>query len=365
MILGIIIAIIFIFLLYAFELFQSVKPIKIFSVLIGCFIFYALLFNVTDNNDWEIYKSVFDGYIQSNDFLFNFISDYFATRGYEYQVVYQFHILLMGICFVFFVTRFSSQNVFVVISLYLLFQLIPLSNQIRYFVAFSFFLISVYELVVSENKILFLLFATLSVLSHTGVILMYPFLYFYYKTSNEDFLGKLLLYSLLFSFLCVIIYRIGLLLFNQFTSYFETEVLSSISGGVFNNLILVVWIFYIYVRNKVLVRSNQVEIVSDIKYQFLYRLSLYSIVFIPTSIIIQIISHRYVAASVIIWVTYIMYSFKYDITIKRRILQLTIFLFLIIGSFLYFYILPEFLLGTSNLEAVSDLFDSNTLLNFL
>jgi len=108
-----------------------------------------------------------------------------------------------------------------------------------------------------------------------------------------------------------------------------------------------------------------VEIVSDIKYQFLYRLSLYSIVFIPTSIIIQIISHRYVAASVIIWVTYIMYSFKYDITIKRRILQLTIFLFLIIGSFLYFYILPEFLLGTSNLEAVSDLFDSNTLLNFL
>ena len=365
MISGIFIALMFVILVYSFEVFKKVRTTKIISTFIGVLIFYGLLFNITDNSDWENYEVYFNGYNETTDFLFSYISDVFSNNGYDYIAVYKFHILIMGIGFIYFASRFSFSNVFAVISCYLLFQFVPLSNQIRYYVAFTFFLISIYSLIVTKNKISFAIFAILSVLSHSAILLMYPFLYFYYKTSNEDFLGKLLLYSLLFSFLCVIIYRIGLLLFNQFTSYFETEVLSSISGGVFNNLILVVWIFYIYVRNKVLVRSNQVEIVSDIKYQFLYRLSLYSIVFIPTSIIIQIISHRYVAASVIIWVTYIMYSFKYDITIKRRILQLTIFLFLIIGSFLYFYILPEFLLGTSNLEAVSDLFDSNTLLNFL
>jgi hypothetical protein len=365
MILGIIITTIFIFLLYGFELFKSVGIVKAFSVLLGFLIFYALLFTVTDNSDWEIYNSVFDGYRQSNDFIFNFICDFFSSHGYEYSAVYQFHILLMGIGFIYFISRFSIHGVFAVISIYLLLQLIPLSNQIRYFIAFPLFLISVYELIISKNKILFAIFTLLSFLSHAGIILMYPFLFIYYKTENENFIRKLLIYSALFSILFFIIYRIGLIFFGQFEYYFETEMLSSIKGGIFNSLILIVWILYIYFRNKVLVISNQFEIESDIKYQFLYKLSLYSIIFIPTGIIIQIISHRFVEASIIVWVTYIMYSFKYNFDIKRRILDFTIFLILVVGSFLYIYILPEYLLGVSNIEAVLNLFESNTLFNFI
>jgi len=363
MILEIIIVIVFLFLFYGFELFKSGIVLKLLSVLLGFIIFYVLLFYVTDNNDWESYTSIFNGYRQSRDFMFTLICDFFSSHGYDYSVVYQFHILLMGIVFIYFISRFTVKNVFTVISIYLLFQLIPLSNQIRYFIAFPFFLISAYELLILNNKILFALFALLSVLSHVGIILMYPFLIIYNHIDNENILKRLLIYSVLLSIIFYILYNIVLNVFGSFAFYFESVMLSSISGGIFTSVILIVWIVYIYFRNKVLLITNQLEIEEDLKYQFLYKLSLYPMIFIPTGIIMQIVSHRYVEASIIVWVTFIMYSFKYNFEIKKRVLDLTIFLVLVVGSFLYIYILPEYLLGVSNVEAVMNLFRSNILFN--
>lgn len=359
MIQGIIILLVFIFLFYVFEIFQNITLVKILSIFFGFFIFYILLFNVTDNSDWENYEAIFNGYTQSKDVLFNLISAYFAANGYEYQIVYKVHIFLMCTSFIFIITRFSTHHVFTVISVYLLLQLIPLSNQIRYFVAFSFFLISAYELIFSKSIILFLIFSLLSILSHTGVLLMFPFIYIYYRINIENYLRKLILFSMIFSILVFVVYKIALWLFSQYTPYFETDLLSSVRGGIFNNLVLVLWILYVFFRNKSLLRLKQSEITEDTKYQFLYKLSLYPIIFIPTGTILQIISHRYVAASIIIWVIYILYSMKYNDKVKDRFVQLSLFLSLVIVSFIYIYLLPEFLFGTSNIMAVLDLFNSN------
>jgi hypothetical protein len=324
----------------------------------------VFLFNVTTNNDWDIYESMFKGDIISNDLLFEIVSDYFTSRGEDFQAVYKFHILLMSIGFFFFISKFSKHIVFVTISLYVLFQIIPLSNQIRYFVAFSFFLLSAYEFVVKKNYITFLLFALISVFSHRGILLMFPFLYFSF-VDIDKLLKKLVIFSIILSGVFLVLYVIGMTIFSHFANYFEEKMISSLSGGIFNNLIFLIWILLVYGYNKKLSAKYKNEIDSDEKYLFLYKLSIYSIIFFPPSIYLQIIGLRYIAPLFVVWIIYFLYSLNFYSEIKNRIKQLSILLFLSVFTFMYMYLIPEWLLGIMNFELVVDLIKSNTLLNSL
>ena len=154
---------------------------------------------------------MFDGYLQSNDILFNIVADFFSSRGFEYEAVYQLHIVVMMLGFVYFISKFSFSYIFPVIFIYLLFQYIPLSNQIRYFVAFSFFLIASYMYIVEKNMLVFCFFLVLSLLSHIGILLMYPFLLMR-KIDSTVFLRKCLSYSLIIAILFFVIYRVGVIL---------------------------------------------------------------------------------------------------------------------------------------------------------
>lgn len=357
------IIILLLILIYSIELFQTAKYIKVFSFLLGLAVFYIALYNVTYNSDWDAYEAMFNGFTVSNDYLFNFISDFFNDRGHEYDSVYKFHIFLMSAGFLFFVSRFSNHNIFLVFLIYLIFQIIPISNQIRYFVAFAFFLVSIYQLIVVKDKVLFLVFCILSLFSHFAILLMYPFGFIFYFVRNDKLLKLLLYISFGFAILMLIISRIGLIYFSHFSAYFETEYISSISGGVFNNLILVFWLFFLIKRNNFLVSKYSSLIADDLRYQLLYKLSLYTIIFIPSGIFIQILSHRYVEASFIIWILYLLYTLGFEENYKSRLTQLSRFLILSIFTFMYKYLLPKYVLNYSEIELVIELFESNTLFN--
>ena len=355
----------FLFFLFYFEFFKKFLFTKILSVLLGGFIFYLLLYNVTYNSDWDMYEAIFEGHIQSNDFLFNYISQSFYNRGYEYSSVYKLHILLMGFAFIYFSSKFSYSNICVIICTYLLLQLVPLSNQIRYYVAFSFFLIAIYNLIISKNKSFFTIFAILSLISHFAILLMFPFVYLFYNTKSNKYIRNILFYSLILSISFYFIFSIGALISFHFGSYFGSDLLSSFSGGILNNFIWLFWFLLIYKINKRLIRINLDIIESDIKYQFLYKLSLYSVIFFPISIFLQIIAHRYIAASLIVWIIYIFYSLNYIHSLVKRTQLIFIFYFLVILTFLYIYILPTYLLGVSGTEAVLKLLISNKLIFIL
>lgn len=361
MILGIIIFIFSLIVFYGFEIFKNKTLVKVLSVAFSVVIFNILLLFVTDNNDWEIYKSTFEGYYQSNDYMFNAMSEFFSNRGYEYLLLYQIHILAMGICFIFFASKFNSTNTFVIISIYLLLQFVPLSNQIRYFVSFSFFLLSIYFLIIKGNKILFVLFIVLSLLSHSGIVLMFPFLYFYYKIKNEKFIKTVLISSIVFAAIFWIVYKTALIIFSQFASYFESEMISSMAGGVFDNFIWFIWIIYIVNNNKRLDKDFSMEISQDNNYQLLYKLSLFTIIFIPTSFFLQIISHRYVASCIIVWVSYLLYSLKYRETLSSRVRNYTLLIILSLVTFFYIYFLPDLILGVDGSQAATDILNSNSI----
>ncbi len=354
------ITVLYLAFIYSFELFKDYFFSKLTSLLLGIFIFYALLYNVTYNSDWNMYNAIFMGHTQSNDFLFNFISGTFSDKGYDYSSVYKLHIFLIGVGVIYFVSRNSYSNVFGIITTYLLFQIVPVSNQIRYYVAFFFFLIAVYNLIVSRNKGLFIVFAFLSVLSHSAIFLMYPFLYFYYYTSNENYIRKLIVYSFILAGFFYFISFVGFIFSFHFGSYFEEGFLSSISGGLLNNFIWLFWLFFIYRINKRLMATNSELLESDVKYQFLYKLSLYCLLFFPVSILLQVLAHRYIAASLIVWLVFYYYSLNYEESLRNRLLSISLFLLLIAATFFYMYFLPTYLLGISTTEAVFELFLSNT-----
>lgn len=353
------ITVLYLAFIYSFETFKDYLLSKLTSLLLGVFVFYALLYNVTYNSDWDMYDAIFMGHTQSNDFLFNFISETFSDKGYDYTSVYKLHIFLIGIGFFYFVSRISYSNVFGIITTYLLFQFVPVSNQIRYYVAFSFFLIAVYNLIVSRNKGLFIVFAFLSVLSHSAIFLMYPFLYFYYYTSNENYIRKLIVYSFILAGFFYFISFVGFIFSFHFGSYFEEGFLSSISGGLLNNFIWLFWLFFIYRINKRLMATNSTQLEYDVKYQFLYKLSFYCILFFPVSILLQVLAHRYIAASLIVWLTFYYNSLHYEESLRHRLLSISLFILLISSTFFYMYFLPNYLLGISTTEAVFELFLSN------
>lgn len=359
MVIFISITFLYVFFIYWFELFHYFPMNKMASLCLGGFVFYLLLYNVTYNSDWEMYDAIFMGYTESNDFLFNFISQTFSDRGYDYSSVYKLHILLIGIGFIYFASRNSYANVFGIITTYLLFQLIPVSNQIRYYAAFSFFLIGIYNLIVKKNRILFFLFIALSFLSHSAISLMFPFIYFYYFVDTNGYVRKLILYSLILAGIFYFISFVGFIFSFHFGSYFEGDLVSSFSGGLVNNFIWVFWYLFVFLINKRLENANPDLIAADVKYQFLYKISLYSILFFPVSLIIQVLAHRFIQASLIFWLLFFYYSLNFEASSKARMVTILVFIILILVTFLYMYILPTYLLGNSATEVVFQLFLSN------
>ena len=363
MLLGYIAAFIFILLIFIFEVFKKNVLIKALSLGLATFVFYALLYNVTFNSDWDAYYNKYYEIAENSDLLFNIISSFYQAGGYDYSSVYQFHIILIGIGFFYFASRFSYSGIFSIICIYLFFQLIPVSNQIRYYVAFAFFLISVYNLIVRKNKISFGIFAILSLTSHLGILLMYPFLYVYYQISNKQYFQQLIVYSLIFAAFIYLVFSAFLIYINtfHFSSYFDQSWLSSFSGGLYNSTIWLIWIIYIYIRDKKISVSQSTEMEADVKYQFLYKLSLYSVIFYPASLVLQILCHRYMMGSLIVWVTFMVYSMKFEDSLLKRLGSISLFLGLITLTFFYHFILPRFLFGKSEIvELLIELFYSNT-----
>ncbi|MEA4839384.1 MAG: EpsG family protein [Bacteroidales bacterium] len=367
MILEIILILLFVCLLYSFEIFKHYSITKIISAFLGIIIFYLLLFNVTYNHDWNQYTSIYNGYIKSKDLLFGLLSNLFSNLGYKYVYLYRFHIFCIGLGLIYFISRFSFSYVFSVLSIYLLFQVVPLSNQIRYFLAFSFFLISVYSLICKQNKLGFIFGLILAVASHMGILLMYPFLYFYYKIDTKKYLGKIILCSIIITIIVLVFYSFALVLFPRFSFYLGKKEISSFVGGLFNNFIWLFWYVFIIIRHRKLVNTEAVmignngkelKIEHDVKYNFLYKLSIYGGIFYPISFFIQILCNRFITPSIIVWAIYLMYSLKYENDFFEHIRLITKFLLVVIFTFVYMYILPGFL-GIENNKALFEIFRSN------
>lgn len=336
---------------------------KFANVTFAAILFYLLLFNVTSNSDWQIYEHMFLVENQ-RDLLFYFITIFVKHLGYEYPVVYKIHITLIGCGLIFFISRFSKNYLLIILTIILMFFIVQISNQIRYYLAFALFINSIYFLIVQEKKKYFLLFAVLSILSHFSILLLYLFLFFYYKFNLNKSIKITLLYAVVF--LAVILSIDTLAFFGRleyFNAYLQEDAQSTLIGGLFNTLIWIFWIALVFFRNRYLSAYHSLE--NDKKYQFLYKVSLFPIIFVPTGMFMIVFASRYLMPFLIVWIIFFFYSMIYENNKQRVKTILTFSFFVIITSF-YYYILPQFLFDEKiRVTQLMYIVMSNTSINFL
>lgn len=359
LLIGVVLALLFVALVFTLEFSKRFALAKVISLILGSAVFYIVLYNVSSNTDWQGYEFMFDGELEGTDVLFNTMVVYAKAVGLKYDFIYKTHIVLMGIGFMYFITRFSWAMIFAVISTYLLFQIVPVSNQIRYYLAFSCTLIALYSYVVDKNTFNFILFAIISVLSHTGILLIYPFLLIYQRVNSSQYFTIMFLASLVFGAFVFVFYNVSLVVFARFAAYFAEDGVSTFFGGLFNNGIWIVWSMYLVWMNRRFSRENDDVVQLDDKYQFLYKLSMYPVLFYPISFYIQITSHRYIIASLLVWLIFIFYTLRYEPTVSRQVWAMLRFVALVLVSFYYFYELPAYLLPKQDTNPLLEIVLSN------
>ncbi|MEJ5089241.1 hypothetical protein GEO21_04245, partial [Sphingobacterium faecium] len=269
----------------------------------------------------------------------------FANIGLEYKNVFQLHIILIAIFYTFFAKKFLL-NPFLVVIFFLFLTYVPLVNQIRYFVAFSFFLFAIHNFYIGDKK-KFYLFAILALLNHIGTFPLFVILFFLKRDLKiKYYLGAAIaIYIVMYGIMSVsYLSELG-----GFNIYIKEEMRTSFLGGLLKILPSIIFVLLI-------LRLKQTNLPS---YQstFLYRVSLFPIVFIPSATLTQIIGDRYVFIFSFIWLIFIFqkvyYNKKYMLFYKILML---IFVFMI---WFIMYYLPVILFGQSHLlDELVKTFDS-------
>lgn len=253
-------------------------------------------------NDWEGYSYTFSHPIFSRDLGFSLLSLGFTSYGFEYQDLFKFHILLIAISYLN-LNRSVRLNPVILSIVLLIFYYVQIANQIRYYLAYPLILYSTYLL---YNKKIFssLLIISVAFTFHKSVIIVLGIyiLYFlsYSINSKHSQIILILLGNLLIGFAVGYIQRFD----AQYEEY-QTQV-SSLLGGIFNSIPLIIAIALIYKFNIIISRKES-HLFKNHKYKWLYIISVGTCVFFYAGLQMQVLTNRFIAPLLPIWIGYYMF----------------------------------------------------------
>lgn len=330
------------FQFYLSFIFQFILEIKLYKKIIFIFsllVFYVFFYGITDTADWGMYNGFFEYEEIETDILFRYLKLLTLALGYTFEELFKLHILLYGYFFVKFISRFT-QNILLILGFYILVAYVPLANQIRYYLALSLFLNGLYLFYFNEKKKSYLFFI-LSLLSHSSMVVLLTFLIVEKRIVFSDYIKKCILLSLLIFFGYNFIVSFGLLDFlGKFKVYLiSSELVSGTLGGILIEFPYIVTLVCLYFWLQKIIEKAP-HIMEDKVFIVLYKLTFFSIIFIPISFNIQIIGHRYVHAFFIVWLCLFVYTNHYikskENDIKNFILLSVFVIFLV--YFNYFFL---------------------------
>jgi len=335
------------FQFYLSFLFQFVKEIKLYKKVIfifSLFVFYVFFFGVTDSADWGMYDSLFKYEEIETDFLFRYLTLLTVALGFSFTDLYKLHILIYGYFFVKFISRFT-QNILLVLGFYIFIGYVPLANQIRYYLALSLFLNGLYLFYFQEKKKSYLLFI-LSLLSHSSMVVLFSFMIIENRFSFSDYVKKCLILSLIVFFGFNFIVSFGLLdVLGKYKAYIlQTELVSGIFGGFFTEFPFIVTLIFLYYWIQGVIKKRP-DILEDQVFVFLYKVTFFSIIFIPISFNMQVIGHRYVQAFFLVWLCLFVYTLNIVKTKDTNIIYSTVLSVFIVLMMFYIYFFTGIVIG--------------------
>lgn len=306
---------------------------------------FIIIGSATFNNDWLAYEELFDGVKPTYDLFYIISFGFFHSLSLTYQDFYLWNQILIFLLLLFFVTRFTSKYLFLVVLAILVLAGPNLSILLRYYTAFAFFLVAIYNLKVSGNRFMGYLFFGLAFISHFGTIILLGIFLVYRYFTIEKTIKPVLAVALGLWFFKEILF--GLLIslgIGSFVIYVDEE--STLNGGILAALPYFPWMFFVYWQHRKLLKKNN-NIKQDSKYIFLYQLSLFPFFFIVLGLFTQIVLHRYIEPFIILWCTFLCYSMRYEEKNLSRFFGGFRISALILVSFYFKYFLPLEILGSS------------------
>ncbi len=310
-------------------------------------VLYIIIGSATFNNDWIAYENYYDGIVPINDLFYILGFQFFKFLNFTYLDFYLWNQLLIYVLVIFFITRFTSKYLFFVVITILIIPSPNFSILLRYYTAFAFFLVGLYNLRISNNLMSGCVFLLLAGISHFGaIILLGVFLIFKFFNIGSSLKPIFFVAFVLLFFQESLFGLINELDVRWFIIYITAEETSTLKGGLMAALPYLPWMFFVYLRHKKLFRFNK-DVVSDNKYVFLYQLSLFPYFLIVLGIFTQIIQHRYVEPFAIVWCVFLCYTLSFEQSKLKKFLGGVKISILLLLSFYLKYFLPLTLIGRS------------------
>lgn len=318
----------------------KIKPLAIIMAVLLLAIVYYFTLGLEYTADYGMYEFVFNNNFDT-DYLFMRLTELSDYYHYTFHDLFALHIFVYTLIYFFFIGKFNN-NIFYIFLAYIVLDYVHFSNQIRYYLGFPLMLWAFYHLY-NKKYILCIICCLIAYLSHSATIVLITFVPMYLFLKTEFFLKYILISSAICFIIVYLAFSLGLGRdIEHFGEYFAESGVSGIFGGLFNAMPYLIFISFLYFQTKIYIRNNP-ECYTDKHFVFLYKLTFYSLVFIPASFFLQIIGHRYVMPFVVIYGIYFLYLIRNDKPkIKsRKLLGYSSICFTIS---LFIYILPTYIL---------------------
>ncbi|WP_326985998.1 EpsG family protein [Chryseobacterium sp. MP_3.2] len=318
-----------------------------FNLMLLFLVFYFTL-GITDSADLPMYEFAYGK--QRNDFdpMFVFLNSIMKTNGFTFLEFFKFHLIVYTLTYFFFITRYTK-NYFYVFLVFIVLYYVPYVNQIRYYMAFPFFLLALHYFLTTRNWFLFILFTFLALITHSAILILYLFIPMFYFLSTKNFFLVTFISAFAFLAIVLLLFQLGILQqLEHFGEYFGKGNTGSLSGGFFNSLPYFVYLSFLWFIDKKYKKNNS-DYALDRNYRFLSKLSFFTIIFIPASFITQVLGHRYVFPFLIIWIIYYMYMIRNQ-SKQQKLFSFLLFALVHIVAGFCIYILPNIVFGESSFE---------------
>ncbi|WP_313213960.1 EpsG family protein [Soonwooa sp.] len=291
--------------------------------------------------DYKMYSFLFTHEIGITDVGFKQLTILFKEHRLTYDDLFLTHIIVYTILYFIFIKRYTS-NYFYVFLAFILIDYVHYANQIRYYLAFSLLLFA-FHFMFKRRYLWMIICCILAFVSHSATIVLFTFIpiYFFIKTNNY------FKFIFILSIACFAIVYLGFSLgfarqIEHFGEYFDKGGISGFAGGLFNSLPYIILVGFLYIQTKKYFKNNE-NWINDKKFIFLYKLSFYTVIFIPAAFFVQIAGHRYVMPFLTIYVIYFLYIIR-DNPIRQKSHAILGFSTVCFIVSIFIYILPTYIL---------------------
>ena len=317
------------------------RPLSILANLLLITSILIFTVGITYTADWLMYDWIYKKEDDSTDFVFYELSKLFNKYQLEYEDLYIFHIVCSLLIYFILITKFT-RNYFYVFLIYILLDYVHFTNQIRYYLGLPILLTGYYFLFYRKKYIISIILIGFSLLCHVGLAALLLFIPAFYLIPQRKFIKFILLGSLVVALIVFLLMQGGLaLMLDHYDAYFSSEYESSFIGGIFNGLPYMIYYSFILIEIPKLIKRKIIE--DPLKYELLFKLTFFSLLFLPGSFFLQILGHRYIMPFVIFWVIFYLYLVR-DLPQKEKLFKMIVFGIIHFAAIFSIYILPEYLL---------------------